>query len=336
VQFSGIFNTNLGTVRGVQFAGINNMVLDSLKGVQISGINNIVTHEMEGVQFSGINNVALKDVDGVQIAGISNVAIKDVNKVQFAGIMNFGRNIGGAQLAGIMNISYGEVDGLQLAGILNTGKSVTKGQAAGIMNVAVDSVGGVQLATLINFARKNKGFQLAILNINDTVPGTSIGLINLTWRGYNKIEILANEVLPMLSRVKLGNRKFYNIVGFGTQGFDKGNVWGYTYGIGTVLGLGKRSNDLDIELTLTDLQNDDTWFERLNLNTRLSVHYGYNFGKRLTIFGGPSWSTLRYDESNLAEDMWLLDIPPYTLFEKKKGTKVVQGWIGFEFGIRLL
>jgi len=320
LQLSGIFNTNLGNVNGVQVAGISNLVLDTLKGFQISGINNLATH----------------NVDGFQISGISNVALKDVNRMQIAGILNFGKDIGGAQVAGIINTSYGTVKGLQIAGIINTGKTVRAGQIAGIMNVAVDTVSGVQLALLLNFARVNKGFQMSFVNINDTVPGTSIGLLNLVWRGYNKIEIFSNEVLYMSTRVKLGTRKFYNIFGIGTQGFSKKNVWGYTYGIGGVIHLGKSQNDLSIELTATDLQDDDTWFEELNLNARLNVHYAQHITKRLMVFGGPTWSHLIYPEVNLVNDTFLKDIPPYIMYESTTNSTVTQGWIGFELGLRLM
>lgn len=321
VQFAGIFNTNLGNVEGVQFAGINNLVLDTLRGFQISGINNIAT----------------RNVDGFQIAGISNIAVKDVNRMQIAGIINFGKNIGGAQVAGIVNTSYGRVKGIQVASILNVTKSSNAGQVSAIMNVAIDTVSGVQLSLISNFARVNKGFQLSIVNINDTVPGTSIGLLNLVWRGYNKLELYSTEVLPMNTRVKLGTRKFYNVFGIGTQGFSTGNVWGYTYGFGGVVGLGKRKrNDLNIELTLTDLQNDDSWFEDINLHPRFNVHYAHYIHKRLQLFGGPSWSHLIYSVDKRITEPYLQDIPPYVMYETISGDTVFQGWIGFEVGLRLL
>ena len=334
-QVAGIFNTNLGTVRGFQVSGINNLVLDSLKGVQISGISNIVTGRTDGLQIAGINNLARQNVDGVQLAGISNVALKDVNKVQIAGITNFGRNVKGGQIAGIFNTSYGQVSGGQFAGIFNTSQTVKTLQIAGLMNVALDSIEGAQITSLINFTRHNKGFQLAILNIADSVSGISIGLINIVRKGYNKLEIHANEVLPLSARVKFGTKKFYNIVGFGTQGFSANNVWGYTYGIGGAVGIGKKNNDLSFDLTFTDLQDDDTWIDEFNINSRLSVIYSRSITKHLMVFGGPTWSQLIYDPDNLQQDSFLTEIPPYTWYESTTGKRNVVGWIGFEFGVRL-
>ena len=321
VQFAGIFNTNFGTVKGLQFAGINNLVLDSLRGVQFSGINNVVTGRTDGFQIAGVNNLARNDVDGVQIAGVSNVAIRDVNKLQLAGVVNFGMGITGGQIAGVLNTSYGKVGGLQLAGVIN---------------MASDTLHGTQLASVVNFAKHNKGLQLALVNIGHSASGTSIGLLNLFWRGYNKLELFSNEVLPMNARVKLGNRKFYNSIGLGTKGFGSNNVWGYSYGIGTVIPVGKKENDLNFDLSVTDLQNDDTWAETLNLNVRLGVFYGLRINSRLMIYGGPVWSNLVYDPDNLADEPFIKELAPYEMYNIEVGGNEVEGWVGFEFGLRLL
>ena len=321
VQLAGIFNTNFGTVKGIQIAGINNLVLDSLRGLQFSGINNVITGRTDGIQVAGINNLAKNDVDGIQLAGISNVAIRDVNKLQLAGVVNFGSGITGAQVSGVINGSYGQVNGLQLAGV---------------MNVASDTLDGIQLASVVNYAKHNSGLQLGLVNIGLSSSGTSIGLLNLFWRGYNKVELSSNEILPMNARIKLGNRRFYNTIGFGTKGFASNNVWGYSYGIGTVIPVGKKQNDLNFDLSATDLQDDDTWTETINLNVRLGAFYGFRINRRLMIYGGPVWSHLIYDPDNLVDNPFLNDLAPYEMYKTTLGGNTVQGWIGFEFGLRLL
>ncbi|MDN5214463.1 STN domain-containing protein [Fulvivirgaceae bacterium BMA12] len=336
VQVAGIFNTNFGTVKGLQIAGINNLVLDSLKGVQFSGINNVIIGRTEGIQVAGINNLARNDVDGFQVAGVSNVAIRDVNKLQLAGVVNFGVDITGVQAAGVINASYGQVRGMQVAGVINTSKSVLSVQLSGVMNVATDTVFGTQLTSVVNFAKHNKGLQLGLVNIGHSASGTSIGLLNLFLHGYNKLELFTNEILPLNARIKLGNRRFYNTIGLGTKGFKSNNVWGYSYGIGTVIPVGKKQNDLNFDLSVTDLQDDDTWFETLNLNARLGIHYGFRINQRLMVYGGPVWSHLIYDPKNLEESPFLLDLEPYEMYKTSIGGNTVLGWIGFEFGLRLL
>lgn len=320
IQLAGIFNTNFGTVKGLQIAGINNLVLDSLRGVQFSGINNVITGRTDGIQVAGINNLARNDLDGIQVAGVSNVTLREVNKLQLAGVVNFGADITGVQLAGVMNSSYGQVRGWQLAGV---------------MNIAVDTLHGTQFTSLVNFAKHNSGVQLGLVNIGLSASGTSIGLLNLFWRGYNKVELFAHEVLPMNARIKFGTRKFYNSVGFGTRGFASNNVWGYSYGVGTVIPAGKKQNDLNIDLSVTDLQNDDTWAETMNLNVRLGAFYSFRIHRRLMIYGGPVWSHFIYDRDNVAEEPFIEDIAPYEMYKTRFGDHVVQGWVGFEVGVRL-
>ena len=320
VQFAGIFNTNFGTVRGLQVAGINNLVLDSLRGVQVAGINNTITGSTDGVQVAGINNLARNDLNGIQIAGVSNVTMRDVHKLQVAGVVNFGADITGVQIAGVINSSYGQVKGLQLAGV---------------MNIAADTLSGQQVASIVNFARHNNGFQLGLVNIGYAATGTSLGLLNLFWRGYHRLEVFGNEVLPMNARVKFGTRKFYNAIGFGTNGFASGNVWGYSYGFGTVIPLGEKQHHLNIDLSATDLQNDDTWVETMNLNVRLGVLYGFRINRRFIIYGGPVWSHFIFDPDHLAEQPFIDDVAPYELYSTHLGDDVVQSWVGFELGVRL-
>ncbi len=336
VQLAGLFNTNLGIVKGVQIAGINNLVLDSLKGVQISGVSNVIQGRTDGVQIAGVLNFALKDVDGVQLAGVSNMAIRDVNKLQVAGVMNLGRDITGAQIAGVLNGSYGNVRGFQIAGIMNTSRNVSSLQLASILNVAADTVFGAQLAAVMNFGRHNRGFQLGLINIGDTVSGASIGLINLFLRGYNKIELHYSDVLPYSARLLLGTQRFYNIFGIGTQGFETNQVWGYTYGFGSAFRIGRKRNFINLNLTITDLQNDATWFEHVIPLARLELLVGFSPGKRWLLFAGPVWSNLFYKQSELEDFPFIQDIPPYTLYEGKFGSRQAVGWIGFTAGLRLL
>jgi hypothetical protein len=350
VEIGGLFNINRHYAKGVQIAGLGNVVgsetigaqiaglfntnLGEVKGLQIAGINNLVLDTIQGVQLAGISNIAIQNVNGFQISGISNVALKDVHSIQLAGISNFGRNIGGGQIAGIVNTSNGKVKGIQLAGILNSSSTVNSVQIAGIANIATDTVSGFQLATFVNYSKVNRGFQLGIINISDTVPGTSIGLINIVRRGYNKIELASTEVLYLGIRLKFGTKRFYNILGIGTQQFNAETVWGYTYGFGSAIGLGHSSSDLNIELTFSDIQQGRSAFEDINLNTRLNILYALQVAKRIKVFAGPTWSNLIYAEEKLTTEPYLQDIPPYTLYNTNKNHQIVSGWIGLELGVR--
>jgi hypothetical protein len=337
-QMAGIFNTNLGSLSGFQVAGITNLGMDSINGVQLAGVANIPRGNVSGVQIAGVSNVAFEEVQGVQLAGVGNFSKSYIDNTQIAGVLNVGEDLGGGQIAGVMNVSYGRIEGFQLAGVLNAGRTVRSLQLAGVMNVAIDTLGGAQLAGVINFARKNQGFQLGLLNMGDSAEGFSLGLLSLYLKGYHTLELAYNETLPWSVRVKLGaNRKFYNIIGLGTQGFNDGDVWGYTYGVGSALPLGvKKRNLITLELTATDLQDDDTWFEEWTVMGRLGVHYSQYLGKRLMLFAGPVWSNLFFDPNQVEDFPFILGIPPsQTLYEERSGDISVIGWLGFEVGLRL-
>ncbi|MEL7001408.1 MAG: STN domain-containing protein [Bacteroidota bacterium] len=336
-QFAGIFNTNFGNVNGAQFSGINNFVLDSLEGIQVSGINNTTLGHVNGTQIAGINNVARQNVDGIQIAGISNIAFQDVNKLQIAGVINFGRDISGAQFAGILNAGYGKVNGLQVAGIMNVTRNVRTLQLAGISNIAIDTVHGAQVAPIFNFGRYIKGFQVGLVNVGySTEEGTSVGLVNLFWKGYNKLEVATNDMFVYNVRAKLGSRRFYNIFGYGSEGFQNDDIKGYTYGIGKVIAVGKKGNDLNFDLTVTDFQVNNEFGDGLGLNNRLGIHYGFKINSRFMIYGGPVFNHLIYDRNNSQERNFLENLPPYELYSSTIGDNINVGWVGFEFGIRLL
>ncbi|MEJ2005997.1 MAG: hypothetical protein P8X57_13780, partial [Cyclobacteriaceae bacterium] len=288
----------------------------------------------DGIQIAGVSNVALKNVDGVQLSGVANVALRDVNLLQVSGVLNSGKNVGGAQIAGVLNASYGAVTGAQFAGVMNAARSVRALQLAGVMNVAIDTVFGAQLATVLNFSRHNRGFQLGLINIGDTVSGASIGLINLFLRGYNKIELHYDDVLPFSARLLLGSQRFYNIFGIGTNGLDDGEVWGYSYGFGSAFHVGRKRNFINLHLIMTDLQDDDTWFERLVPLVRTELLFAFSPGKGWSFFAGPVWNNLFFKESYLEDDPFISDIAPYTLYEGAWGSYKVQGWFGFTGGMR--
>lgn len=321
LQLAGFMNTNLGTMRGAQITGFNNHVMDSLKGFQLSGVNNTVVGDMHGMQLAGVSNIATQFVDGVQFAGVLNVAFKDVNHLQLAGVGNFGRKIDGVQIGGVFNTAYDQVKGWQIAGV---------------GNISSKDVRGVQMGLVFNYARKNNGLQLSLVNVADSVSGLSIGLINLVRKGYNKLEVSANEMLLYNARVKFGAQNFYTILGFGAQGFGKGEVWGYNYGFGGAIPLSKNEkSEIDIDLTAADLQDDDTWFEETIINSRLNIHFSYRINKYLSVFGGPTWCNLIYPADFETSAPFVSDLIPYSMYHKTYDETEVDGWIGGEIGIRL-
>jgi hypothetical protein len=99
--------------------------------------------------------------------------------------------------------------------------------------------------------------------------------------------------------------------------------------------MGRKRNLIHLDLTLTDLQDDDTWFEELNGLARLELLFAFSLSRRFAIFGGPTFNNLFYETLNLESDTFLEDIPPYTLYETTYDDWQIKGWIGFNAGLRM-
>ena len=93
--------------------------------------------------------------------------------------------VSGFEMAGLGNINESDVKVFQIAGLWNTTKGNFKGvRLAGLFNTVSGESKGVQVAGLFNRSRLLKGFQLALVNISDTVEkGISVGLLNIVKKG---------------------------------------------------------------------------------------------------------------------------------------------------------
>ena len=333
VQLAGLSNNNRGSLHGLQASGISNMVVDTIRGVQLAGISNILQGGMKGLQVAGISNVTTKNVDGVQLAGISNFAKGDVLVMQAAGIINMGRNVNGVQLAGIVNTSTGKVGGAQLSGIGNFAKEVNAGQLSGIINIATKKVKGAQISAIVNYGKEIKGSQFALFNISDTVSGIPIGFISFVRRGYRRVELSANEVLYANLTLKTGVHKLYNIFTAGLVPQDPISTWGFGYGFGFEKSNGKRFLH-SYDFTANWISEKDKPFETLNLLNKLSINFAYRFGRRASVYLGPSinFHLSEWVDNDTGE--YKTRIAPYALNTTVFGDTQMQLWVGGQFGFR--
>lgn len=333
VQIAGLSNNNRGSLHGLQAAGISNMVVDTIRGVQLAGISNILQGGMKGFQIAGISNVTTKNVDGVQLSGISNYAKGDVMVMQASGIINIGRNVKGVQLAGIVNSSTAKVGGAQLAGIGNYAQEVNAGQLAGIINIATKKVRGAQIAGIVNYGKEIKGSQLALFNISDTVSGLPIGFISFVRKGYRRVELSANEILYANLTLKTGVHKFYNIFTVGLVPSDSITNWGFGYGFGFEKTNGKRFLH-SYDFVANWISEKDKPFGTLNLLNKLKINFAYRFGRRSSVYLGPSinFHLSEWVDNDTGE--FLTNIAPYTINTTVFGDTQMQIWVGGQFGFR--
>lgn len=319
-QFAGLSNINLKDTRGAYIAGLGNILNGDSKGANIAGLGNILNGDSRGAQLAGLSNVNMGSMNGAQLAGLANVNIKDIEGAQIAGLANLAVESSQTQIAGLANVVVEESSGLQLAGLANVSPREHR---------------GAQIAGLLNYTRRMNGFQLALVNVTDTVKrGVPIGFISIVTHGYRRFEVEGNEVLYINASFKTGTTKFYNIFSIGYRPDGDKQYWGITYGFGTLAPISNRFN-FNMDITATHLNEDEAWTNELNLLNRLKFNASYRITRRLEVFGGPSLnvsvSKLRNAEGELVGSSI---VPTYGFYnENVRGTNV-RMYVGFNLGIR--
>ncbi|HAN19014.1 MAG: hypothetical protein A2X13_11535 [Bacteroidetes bacterium GWC2_33_15] len=357
-QLAGLFNKNTGSVKGTQIAGFSNVVLDTLKGVQLAGFNNTLHGYMDGIQISGFNNVTTKNVDGIQLTGGVNIALQDVKLMQIGGFVNYCNNVDGGQLAGYVNVARGdvnwgqisgyanygntvkgfqitgfvnvsanEVTGGQLAGFVNYGVTNGKFQISGFSNIAKDENKGIQLSSVLNYSKKVNGYQIALVNVSDTIEsGLPIGMFSFVKKGFHRFEFSANDVFYVNMAYKFGVKKLYNAV---RLGYDFSSNVSAGYGIGTQFRLSNKFN-LNLDLS-SDVLLESNSFAYIGNLSKLATTIEYNWTKHFSIFIGPS-----YNVSNISIDSstnTFEDIAPYSFYNETASDTQVKMWIGGIIGL---
>lgn len=272
---------------GAEFSGIFSIEKDYVRGAQFSGIYNGVGHEVDGAQFAGIANTIGGPLYGAQFAGIANVVGKDVK---------------GTQVAGIANVAGQTTHGIQVAGIANIARNITGAQISGIVNVA----------------RHVKGTQIGLINVAETVDGPQIGLISVSRNGYRRAEIWASDVLHGNVALKMGgNRQFYNIFAIGaTWPTPDRTRWGYGYGIGTNLPMGKRLQ-LSVEAMSYQIHEENTRWEQLNMLNQARVSFIFPVYNRLALTVTPTFNVQVSQQEN------------------REGTSIGPKWVNYSVYDRL-
>ncbi|MGF7042013.1 carboxypeptidase-like regulatory domain-containing protein [Mucilaginibacter lappiensis] len=349
----GIENTSLGrlfisTKQQIQAANLHGLIAQA--PFQASAIPGVSTH----AEFSGqvVNTVSLNavggynaGVDGFELGLIFNLDKGDVGAVQIAGIFNVvGGNVNGIQLGGLYNNVLGSVrgiqlsllhnsvkrdlNGIQLSGLYNHTRGAVRGiQLGALGNIAGQKFSGIQLAGLFNYARNLRGVQLGLVNFADTSSGYSIGLINIVRYGYHKLALSANETLDANVALKTGSKNFYTIWRGGMRFNDNSKLYGFGFGFGRELGLGKRLA-LNPELTQQYIYQGN--WTRTNQLSRIDAGLTYKFGKNFSINAGPSLNIFYSDQrSQVNGYAYVRDLHHSFIND----SKAWSGWVGWSVGI---
>ena len=345
VSFNIFWGRN-GGVDGFEAGGFVNSIKYDVKGVQLAGLGNIVDGELEGTQVSGLFNHTKGKAKGFQGAGLFNLS-GDTESIQVAGLGNIAKgNFTGVQMAGLGNIAYKNAGGTQVASLFNISKAGTaKTQISTLFNQAEDVSRG-QVSLFFNKAKKVEGFQFALVNICDTITGSSIGLLNFVKKGYNRFEINTGTDLHLVGSFKFGSLRFYNIIQLGTHWNEDGLSWALGYGFGRTMWHKERSH-YNLELIVLHINENEKWTDELNLLTQFRFTYDLKMKKGFSLFIGPSLNTLFSEKIQLDPLDVGSGIPPYNFSDTTSGSvnieadeslssnaKNIQIWIGINAGIR--
>ena len=303
-ELGGLFNINTGNVKAVQLAGLFNLDGGWVKGLQVAGVTNINNATTQGVQISGFANINQDSVQSASIAGFANINNLAVRGFQLAGFLNLANgNVHGVQLSGFANIAGKEVEGVQI-GFINIGKNI-------------------------------RGTQLGFINVAKTHRSAPIGFLSFVSKGYNSLELGADEIIPFSISFRIGVRSFYNILMAGARPERSDSAtWSFGYGIGSSVIIGK-SSFLNFELTAQQIYKGNV--EALNLFNRFYIGYEQKLGKALALYAGPAFTLRVFDTSYEQHPSSFRYYKPDILNEKFYPEKNLasQLWLGFRFGLRL-
>jgi hypothetical protein len=213
-------------------------------------------------------------VSGFEIAGIGNLNKDEVK---------------GFQTAGVFNATSGSFTGFQVAGLFNTTKKDLKGvQIAGLFNGVSNQSKGIQIAGLFNRTKILKGFQLAPINITDTIDsGVSFGLINIMKKGgYNELELSFSDYQNIGVSFKHGTKTFYNIYNVGAN-FMKTNLWSAGIGFGYIQKLSNKINFQPEAIATTYFPFDFKDYKR-TLTYKLKLGFTYTISDKMAISLAPN------------------------------------------------
>jgi hypothetical protein len=287
-------------------------------------------------ELGGLFNINKGDVRFLQIGGLFNQVGGTVSGVQMAGLVNSTMgSVNAAQLAGLINFTTGNVNGMQMAGLMNlTTRSVRGAQLAGLINYAHRDVRGAQAAAILNIGRNVHGSQIGLLNYADSTSGAPFGLISIVRKGYHKLEIGADEVLPLNVALRTGTRSFYNILFAGMRPEQTDSItWAFGYGVGTSPRLGKKTF-LNIEVSSEQLVKGNV--EALNLINTAYLGFDWQVVKGFGLYAGPSLNWRLYDRSYTHHPEVFDYINPKIISEKTYSVENLssQLWFGFRAGVR--
>ncbi|RYZ21721.1 MAG: hypothetical protein EOO16_11885 [Chitinophagaceae bacterium] len=301
-------------------------------GAEIGGLFNIDKGNVGYAQVAGLLNVVGGKVDGAQVAGIHNLVLDNFRGAQVGGVSNFVRgHFTGLQVGGVYNHVTDSVRGMQVAGVANFVRRSHHGmQVAGVANVTSHTLRGVQVASVLNYARRMNGVQIGLINIADTTNGVQLGLINISLKGYHKLAVYTDDIVPLNAAFKSGGRGLYSILFAGFNPVDEGpDVFSFGYGLGSQLRF-SRVVSINPELSAQHLYLG-SW-DYANILGRGRLLLSLQLHKYFGIFGGPSYNVY-YSRQPFDVAGYRSAAAPGGNVKTHSFDTYVRGWAGWSAGL---
>ena len=194
---------------------------------------------------------------------------------------------------------------------------------------------GLQAAGFVNYTSKLKGVQVGVFNYADSVEsGIPIGIFSVVRNGYMAMEIGSNESLLASVSLKSGVERFYNIVAIGGSIRNDRLLWGWGYGIGTMLPVGKKAN-ISLEAISYHL-NEDRWYSNeLNMLNRASASFSYNLSQGFSVFAGPALNVWITDTDFSGSPITEVPFDSWQIYSNSNHRTEVTIYPGLSAGIRV-
>lgn len=315
-----------------ELGGLYNIDRKEVSGLQIAGFGNAVGGNVQGTQIAGFINTNKSNTTGTQISGFLNVVADDMKGVQLSGFNNISKNTNGSQVTGFINITSKNLQGLQLAGFTNIATNVDGAQVSGFYNKAKE-MDGFQLAGFANHAKTVKGIQLSVVNIADSVAsGATIGLFNFVKKGLHQLSLSYNDVTDVNLEFRGGTHSFYSILSSGIQ-FKENYLWSYGLGFGRQFKVAKMLFS-NIELSSHVLSSKSSSFDNLNLLNKITLNFGYQFARHLSLNMGPTLNIYVSDEFNADTKKYGYDIVRQPIYSKEYNSSGLSIWLGYSASIK--
>lgn len=317
---SGVANIIKYNGNGLVAAGVANVILENAKGFQAAGYVNYIGKEARGLQGAGFANITGSSI-GFQAGGFANVNMNKMRGLQAAGFLNYSKQVDGFQAGGFANVAD-KVEGAQVAGFGNVAKDVKGAQVSGYFNVAKKV--NTQVSGFLNIAGEVKGVQVSgFMNIADSCD-FPVGFINISRKGEKFIGVTIDDNATTMVAFRSGGKYLYGIVGMGANfKYDNEPLYAVEAGIGGHIPIAK-SFRINAEVSTTTLT--DFW-TTVQLTSSLRVLPAVKLGKRLELFGGP---TFNYESS---DSYFYPQQRSYNLWENNKWGYYQSIYIGAMAGL---